>query len=73
MLMAVGLEPYFVLIGQSPDEIGYNHILCAVKLPKKYHDKLKKPPLFFLDSTTKPGSFEYDTLPPFKRMMIRKV
>jgi hypothetical protein len=73
MLMAVGLEPYFVLIGQSPDEIGYNHIICAVKLPEKYHDELKKPPMYFMDSTQKPGHFEYDNLVAFKRLMIRKV
>lgn len=72
MLLSLGIQPYFVLVGQT-DEPGYNHILTAVKLPKQYWGELKHPPFFYLDSTIKPGRFEQDYLPSFKRIKVRRV
>ena len=71
LAIAVGLQPYFCLIDQYADDRGYNHILTAVKLDKKYHSKLKHKPFYFIDTTSR--ELEYDRLPPFKRIRIEKV
>jgi hypothetical protein len=73
MLLALGIPVYFVLVGQYPDEPGYNHIICAVKMPKEYWGQLKHPPFFYIDSTIKPGRFEQDYLPKYHRIMVRRV